>query len=502
MSHEEATASVVVCRTEGGVMVERQLGHGPRGKHKETASGRVHSCTSGGRSVSYIGIACTLAWAFFVNAAGGGVPGQQTSWQLSYAVLSVVVVVLGFSASKHPAVLESKRAGAAAAGVGCIASVVLAISFAMPGMDALQVLSSIACACALGWLYLQWGLFYARIGCRTAVGCLFAANIAGSVLKALGHFSPGPLEWAIAAALPIASVVLCRVALSRLESGAAAAKGPEVVFESHNIRGLWKVGAAIAAFSFVTAFLIARFSGNQSAVPAVDFLMGRVVEIAISGIVLFLVLKLNKSFNFSELWRIALLALAADMLCQAAFPQVTLLRCVESSVWDLVVLFTWLSLADIARHSTMPTPLVFGVGWACYTAPFTFGSVAASFAPMGTLDAPTALALMFVLLIVAAFCLELRDQDTKWIFAELSGERASAPVDFASLDDRCRVVGEEHGLTPRELEVMQLLVKGRTKAYIAETLYLTENTVKGHARHIYTKLDVHSKQELLDLVER
>ncbi len=49
---------------------------------------------------------------------------------------------------------------------------------------------------------------------------------------------------------------------------------------------------------------------------------------------------------------------------------------------------------------------------------------------------------------------------------------------------------------------MQLLVKGRTKAYIAETLYLTENTVKGHARHIYTKLDVHSKQELLDLVER
>lgn len=150
----------------------------------------------------------------------------------------------------------------------------------------------------------------------------------------------------------------------------------------------------------------------------------------------------------------------------------------------------------------MPTPLVFGVGWACYTAPFTLGSVAASFAPMGTLDAPTALALMFVLLIVAAFCLELRDQDTKWIFAELSGERASAPVDFASLDDRCRVVGEEHGLTPRELEVMQLLVKGRTKAYIAETLYLTENTVKGHARHIYTKLDVHSKQELLDLVER
>ena len=65
--------------------------------------------------------------------------------------------------------------------------------------------------------------------------------------------------------------------------------------------------------------------------------MGRLVEIAVSGIVLFLVLKLNKSFNFFGALAHSALALAADMLCQAAFPQVTLLRCVESSVWDLVV---------------------------------------------------------------------------------------------------------------------------------------------------------------------
>ncbi len=451
--------------------------------------------------VPAIGIACTLAWAFLVNAAGEGAPGQQTAWQLSYAVLSAAVVALGFAASKRSSVLESRSAGIAAAGIGCIASGALAASFLTPELDALQIPASIACACVLGWLYLQWGLFYARIGCRTAVGCLFVANIAGSLLKTAAHFCPTLLECAITCALPIASVALCRAALAWQLANDVGEK-PTVVFESHNIRGLWKVGAAIATFSFVTAFLIARFSGNQSAVPAAGFLMARLVEIAISSIVLFLVLKLDKSFNFSELWRIALLALAADMLCQAAVPQATLLRCVESSVWDLVVLFTWLTLADIARHSSIPASLVFGIGWACYTAPFTVGSVVASLAPMGTLDAATALALMFVLIIVAAFCLELRDQDTKWIFAELSGERSSAPTDFATLDDRCRAIAAERGLTPRELEVMQLLVKGRTKAYIAETLYLTENTVKGHARHVYTKLDVHSKQELLDLVER
>ena len=47
---------------------------------------------------------------------------------------------------------------------------------------------------------------------------------------------------------------------------------------------------------------------------------------------------------------------------------------------------------------------------------------------------------------------------------------------------------------------MQYLCKGRSRPYIAETLYLSENTVRTHSRRIYGKLDVHNKQELLDLV--
>ena len=46
---------------------------------------------------------------------------------------------------------------------------------------------------------------------------------------------------------------------------------------------------------------------------------------------------------------------------------------------------------------------------------------------------------------------------------------------------------------------MQLFCKGRTKAYIAETMYVTENTVRSHIKHIYTKLGVHSRKELVAL---
>jgi DNA-binding NarL/FixJ family response regulator len=48
-------------------------------------------------------------------------------------------------------------------------------------------------------------------------------------------------------------------------------------------------------------------------------------------------------------------------------------------------------------------------------------------------------------------------------------------------------------LTPREREVHRLLVAGLTNREIAETLFLSEKTVKVHVRHIYDKLGVRSR---------
>ena len=45
-----------------------------------------------------------------------------------------------------------------------------------------------------------------------------------------------------------------------------------------------------------------------------------------------------------------------------------------------------------------------------------------------------------------------------------------------------------------------LLCRGRSRPYIAETLYLSENTVRNHVKHIYAKLGIHDRQSLLSLV--
>lgn len=60
---------------------------------------------------------------------------------------------------------------------------------------------------------------------------------------------------------------------------------------------------------------------------------------------------------------------------------------------------------------------------------------------------------------------------------------------------------DEHGLTQREGEVLALLARGRSLPYIQEELGIAVGTAQAHVRHIYDKLGVHNRQQLLDMVE-
>jgi DNA-binding NarL/FixJ family response regulator len=49
------------------------------------------------------------------------------------------------------------------------------------------------------------------------------------------------------------------------------------------------------------------------------------------------------------------------------------------------------------------------------------------------------------------------------------------------------------GLTPREREVLQFLVEGRSDRQIGEVLSISHRTVMRHVEHILTKLEVESR---------
>ena len=64
------------------------------------------------------------------------------------------------------------------------------------------------------------------------------------------------------------------------------------------------------------------------------------------------------------------------------------------------------------------------------------------------------------------------------------------------------LIAEDYGLTRREAEVLPYLAKGRSAKVIAGALYVSESTIRTHTRRILEKTALHSKQDLIDLIER
>ncbi|NTW28516.1 MAG: LuxR family transcriptional regulator [Coriobacteriia bacterium] len=63
---------------------------------------------------------------------------------------------------------------------------------------------------------------------------------------------------------------------------------------------------------------------------------------------------------------------------------------------------------------------------------------------------------------------------------------------------RCEEFTNTYGLTKREREVMYRLSLGKTLHTISEELHLSVNTVKSHQLHIYQKLKIHTREQLLN----
>ena len=60
---------------------------------------------------------------------------------------------------------------------------------------------------------------------------------------------------------------------------------------------------------------------------------------------------------------------------------------------------------------------------------------------------------------------------------------------------------EAYHLTPRELEIVYLLLDGISKAQICEQLCISPNTLKKHTLNLYKKLGIKSWRELFSLLK-
>jgi DNA-binding CsgD family transcriptional regulator len=101
-----------------------------------------------------------------------------------------------------------------------------------------------------------------------------------------------------------------------------------------------------------------------------------------------------------------------------------------------------------------------------------------------------------VILTIFLFIL-LRNNLTRMLFPTI---RFNEPLDTSAMANRCKMLADTYGLTPRERDLLVFFSEGRDMPYIEKKLMISRSTAKTHTTHIYQKVGVTSRQELLDLL--
>jgi DNA-binding CsgD family transcriptional regulator len=81
------------------------------------------------------------------------------------------------------------------------------------------------------------------------------------------------------------------------------------------------------------------------------------------------------------------------------------------------------------------------------------------------------------------------------------GQTASVPSNELSFDSRVQAVASRYSLSQREHQILLEYAVGRSAPFIAKKHYLSVFTVKNYISRIYSKLNIHSRQQLLDKLE-
>ncbi len=448
---------------------------------------------------SYFGILCGHIWVWDVCHMASAQNPQLSPTIVIYIAMTsfLLAMTLGGIAFKPRQSVVSRIDWPIA--VLMAASTIL-LACPLPSgwpVEAIVPVAAIFGGIGMGWSYLQWSFFYARLDVRNAIACIFGAMVLGSLVKIPIDLLPTWPAAVVCAALPFCSPVLYRNAQAHQPEATAV----ERCYTLRTMRPILKIMLGVAAYGLVIGIMQGM---TIEAVPAPKWALSSVhhlLEVIAATVVLWFVFVRRATLPFSLLWR-AILAFTATGVLALPFFGALLSGWALVAVGvaqTLVVMLLWAMLADVAHRSTLSPLAVFGFGWIAYSLPFPVGHALGGMLSFHTTATSLVAVIVYLLAMASVFLLDERDFSRNHIFADLDELTPPASM-YGPIEQACRTLGGRGGLTEREGEVMLLICQGRSKGYIAESLCISENTVRSHARHLYAKLGVHSKQDLLDIV--
>ncbi|MDE8703455.1 helix-turn-helix transcriptional regulator [Adlercreutzia equolifaciens] len=379
-------------------------------------------------------------------------------------------------------------------------------------------------------LAVAWGVYMAQFSLRWAllwVAVMVGAAALMELLLSAVTFAVGALVFCLL--LPLACALPCWLAwrANTKGSGAPDASGGESDGILFPMRPTWATDASsrtvdgsapkplrvrlgamasMVAMPFVGLMVFAFMMGTRKFV-LFDVVHMEVLGCALGAVaVVPLCLFGSKRPLMPLIYRLLLPLACLVLIVLNAFPGGTpplwLAGWMTYPFYGAVAILALAGLCAVAHAGEFPPGLVYGVALAGFAACSLLGVAATGWEPFKAEGGGPALlvvsTLYFAYMLASALISPWRRHDVE---DEDATETDGAPARTPDVAARCEVLADECGLTPREREIFGYLGRGHGIAFVADTLVISESTVRTHVKSIYKKLGVGSREELLEKVD-
>lgn len=489
----------------------------------------------------FLSFGLLIAWTQFAYNGFGVLPGLHSNVEyVRYANIAsslanaLTLLAAGLTARKSARFLLGRTTGIAC---GCAASLasaltILVTSIALDQADAGVLLIILYCVAgaATAVVFLQIGGCYSTLAGREAIMNLSWSHVlAGGlffVVLGMGDWYVPETEYPILAAIAFTLLPFLSAWLANIDNDAEEDKGIRYTSNTKALPHIfWKLVAVILILCFSMAFVNAASSSTASE----DMLLARskitnLLRIVIAFILIFGVL--STSERKIELGRVytIIMVLSIAVVTMAPVMDDVAAGWGQLSIVVLLVfrMLHWIVLSLIVCQKRISPIIVFGFGAGVQTLGQGLGNISGTLFNSVQWDSSMNLIVSIALTLTIVICAFLLFSEKSFdeLFktsndseAELDELFAASPepalrkeADEASEKSAFNIVigniSEHYGLSKRESEVFRYIAMGYNAQIISEKLFISWNTVRGHSRNVYTKLGIHSRQELIVLVDQ
>lgn len=498
------------------------------------------------------GCGCAAAWVLLVAIS----PVLSTTSSFLEGGLSWRLCTTADAAVAFGAVVLAERCKVIRSGSLLAAPSLLAAGATLSVLGAVlhrsseaEPVTAIAGLC-VGWglagLALGWAAPFAAMRLRKRVVGTVASVFVGGALYLIVVAFPHPVSWGAALSLPVISLIL-GLALNR--NGTAATDGNDHAADSPALDAVGSAPAPVNPSNPATdspseskRVRPMRLFGSQLATAAVIYgslfvLAGHVLPEAepvwmtspapgIANIALFLALEVVLTVymvrcvrreNPRVAYRPATICAASGFLLLPFAGRSGALMCaaIAFAGFSCFLVYFWVVMGNISQRWRTSPGETYGSGLFLVFAGFLAGEGGAwaihnllrpDFGPVATIS----IVALFLLVVVAwnmtdgsQFAHETTEMGgVPFPGSSSSGASNGDGAAANSPEIRLAQIAEAYGLSPREMEVAALLLRGRSIPYICDELFIAKSTAQTHVRHIYAKMGITGgRQELIDRIE-